>query len=88
MIKPDYSTLHPALRSGMERYIENRIEPGSFLKSVLQNDLMKAVGRADSEQMAHLAQTCLWVYNMAPGDCWGSPARVQAWLDAASIADT
>lgn len=56
-------------------------EPGSFLMSVLTNDLMGAAGRADSENRKHLAEIATWVCHNAPYGSWGTGDAVQGWLN-------
>lgn len=53
--------------------------PGEFLQAVLRNDLKEAVGRADPENLVALPAYIGFLYNEAPGACWGSPEKVQAW---------
>lgn len=65
---------------GLIRYIEHRIEPGSFLHSVLENDLKEACARADSINRRKLFEYVEWLYNEAPHECWGSPEKVSKWL--------
>lgn len=76
----DYAGLPERLRGGMQRYIEDRIEPGSFLLAVLENDLRWACTNADDVNRHLLYDIVRWLYNNAPGSCWGSPEKVEAWL--------
>jgi hypothetical protein len=66
--------------SGIERYIHERIEPGGFLRAVLENDLVQALGRADAANREALFDIVEYLYNHAPAKCWGSPERVAAWI--------
>ncbi len=68
-------------RGALERYVFDHLEPGGFLTSVLSNDLMGAVGRADSQNVMALKEICSFIYNEIPSDCWGSPKKVANWLD-------
>jgi hypothetical protein len=78
---PDYSKLIPEHNRGaMERYVEDRCQPGSFLTAVLSNDLVGAVSCADSMNTVHLVDVVKWVYNELPGLCWGSREKVRKWL--------
>lgn len=77
----DYSELPEHMRGAMQRYMEHGIEPGSFLMSVLSNDFMGAVGRADSTNKHRLADYATWLYNFAPPASFGSPAKVDAWVE-------
>ena len=71
---PDY------MHDSYIRYLLHGIEPGSFLLAVLINDLREAVARADRANQAALANHVRFLYNHAPGNCWGSPERVREWL--------
>ena len=64
----------------IERYIVRGIPPGSFLTAVLSNDLKGAFINADEVNTDNMRQWVQFLYNYAPGDCWGSPERVEAWL--------
>lgn len=52
---------------------------GDFVRAVLSNDLVEAVGRADAESMAALKAIVQYVYCELPSVCWGSPEKVKAW---------
>ena len=68
------------MRGAMQRYIENRIPPGSFLTAVLANDLMHALRCADDINSRRLRDYGMWLANYAPPACYGSPEAVRAWL--------
>jgi len=78
----DYSELPEHMQGAMQRYMENGIEPGSFLMAVLSNDFMGAVGRADSTNRLNLAAYASWLYNCAPPASFGSRENVEAWIDS------
>ena len=67
---------------GLRRYADHGIPPGDFLRAVLENNLMEAVGRADYENRLYLYEICDYIYNEMPFNCHGSPENVRAWLDA------
>ena len=58
-------------RGALERYITHGIIPGDFLISVLTNDLMGAISRADHDNSQCLRDIAAWIYMRAPGHCWG-----------------
>jgi hypothetical protein len=60
-------------------WVGRAYDPGSFLAAVLRNDLVNAVCLADDENAAALKDIVLYVYNVLPGSCWGTPAKVDAW---------
>ena len=74
------STHHQNLIDSLNRYAEDRIETGSFLRAVLENDLASSIGRADHESLGLLPDLVSYVYNNLPSDCWGSAAKVEIWL--------
>lgn len=65
---------------GLTRYVEDRVAPGGFLMAVLENDLLRACGAADEENMANLPAYTAYLYNRVPSSCHGSPEKVKAWL--------
>ena len=67
--------------NSLNRYVEHRIMPGGFLTAVLCNDLVGAVGRADSENLAALPEIVRHVYNELPSTCWGNKEAVWSWLE-------
>lgn len=69
------------MHGGLKRYIEMGIEPGGFLMAVLENDLKTAVGQAYHINMTKLPDYARFLYNYAPSTCWGSEAKVAAWID-------
>ena len=77
----DYELLPQSLRSGMRRYIEDGVIPGGFLVAVLSDSLSDAMGRADEANRKRLYDIVSFIYNEAPGDCWGSRAKVTAWVE-------
>jgi hypothetical protein len=66
----------------LTRYVEHGIPPGSFLCAVLENNLVRAVGRADRENLAALPEIVKYIYNELPSTCWGSPARVNEYIES------
>lgn len=71
--------LPPHLRDGMERWIEQGITPGSFLRAVLRNDLKEAVLRADEVSFASLSLIIRWLIIYAPEGSYGSDKVFSQW---------
>lgn len=67
-------------KAALDRYINHRLAPGSFLTCVLSNDLFGAVGQADSENAVALADIVKHIYNEVPSNAWGSRDAVRNWL--------
>lgn len=68
------------IKASLQRYVEHHIEPGGFLRAVLENDLFTAVGKADYINIHKLHEICVYIYNVLPITCWGSPEKVEEWL--------
>jgi hypothetical protein len=64
---------------GLQLYIEKGIMPGSFLQSLLANDFVKAVTRADSANSELMREWALFLLNELPPECWGSWQIVRTW---------
>lgn len=60
----------------LEEYARTGCDVGGFLTACLENDLCKAVGKADGQNIDRLAAICCFLYNELPNGCWGSPAAV------------
>ena len=74
-------TIRPDMMAAIQRYVVDRLPPGDFLTAVICNDLKEAVGRADDDNLANLVAFVSYFYNEAPSSCWGSKAKMDAWLD-------
>lgn len=86
----DYSALPEWAREGMKLYVEEHVEPGGGLRACLRNDLREAVGRVWDRMPETAQDLCLlvsWLYNEAPGTCWGSKEKVDAWLARRAFVD-
>jgi len=69
------------IRESLELYAKKRIPTGSFLRSVLENNLMESFGRADEQNIEDMHEIVTYVYNVLPAECHGSPEKVMAWLN-------
>jgi hypothetical protein len=72
--------------SKLRAWVDHAEPIGGFLRAVLENNLKEACGRADSSNLANLPAFVSWLYNEAPSDCWGSPAKVAAWEKLGGLA--
>lgn len=82
IIKPStYSNglLPPHLRDGVERWVEQGITPGSFLRAVIRNDLYQAVLRADEVSLEALPNIMRWFIAHAPEGSYGSDKVFSQW---------
>ncbi len=75
-----YAMLPEHMQSGARRYVEQGLPPGSFLRSVLENNLVAAASNGDSINQQALFVWATWLYSEAPGSCWGNQKAVQDWI--------
>jgi hypothetical protein len=68
-------------QQALEDFIFRGFEPGSFLMSVLGNDLMGAASRSDYANRPNLSSIALWVMHNAPTNCWGDFKIVMDWVN-------
>lgn len=72
-------------RDGLELYFFDQCEPGGFLTAVLENNLSGAVCKADLDNLKNLPGIVAFLYNHCPSRGFGSPARVEDWLNPREI---
>lgn len=75
-----YERIPRSTLDSLQRYVEQGIPTGDFLRAVLSNDLMEALGRADEFNRAAIFEICQYIYNEMPHSSHGSPEQVTAWL--------
>ena len=65
----------------LERYVNDRVQTGSFLRAALENDFKKAATKCDHININCLTALALCITNELPTACHGSPDKVAAWLN-------
>lgn len=73
--------MNPTTKEGIDRFAKYGQRPGDFLYAVLTNNLTKSFGRADLENRHDMFEIVSYCYNDIPGECWGNPDKVQAWMN-------
>lgn len=76
----NYTKLPESLREGVKLYIEQGIPVGDFLQAVIENNLIEAVGHADSQNIRILKDIVLFFYWEVPSICWGSKEKYEEWI--------
>jgi len=69
------------VKETLERYVNDRCPTGGFLHAVLSNDLTEACARADMRNQRQLPEIVTYIYNNIPSISWGSPEKVEKWLN-------
>ena len=75
-----YAILPEHGRTGMRRYFEQHINPGGFLRALLNNDLLGSFKRADDINLPRIHDYVTFLYAHAPCDSWGSVESVKKWV--------
>ncbi|MEL6375165.1 MAG: hypothetical protein AAFR04_14495 [Pseudomonadota bacterium] len=75
---PEFAALPQA--DDLRAYIEHGTPTNHFLTALLSNDLLATFGRADARSKAAIDDYVLWLRSYAPGHCYGSAERVEAWI--------
>ncbi len=65
----------------IDEYVKGKVPPGNFLYAVLTNNLAETVCRADETNLRFIKDIVLYVYNNIPSVCWGTPEKVEEWLN-------
>jgi len=65
---------------GINRYVNHRLAPGSFVEAVLSNDLRGALLAADEDSLRGLRDIMLYVHREVPSTCCGSREKVETFL--------
>ena len=68
---------------GIKLYVTKRIQTGSFLQAVLENNLVYSMFYADAISANSIQSIAKLIYNHVPSKCWGSKEKVEAWLRGA-----
>lgn len=63
-------------------WVDRGVLYSDFLRAVVENDLMRAVSKADLANRRILSNYTMWIYNMAPEGCHGSREKTKAWHEA------
>lgn len=77
-----YARIPEHMQEGARDYVERGVAPGDFLAAVLSNDLVGAFSRSDHINAEAMHDWVRWLWNEAPRECWGSPAKVATWIAA------
>lgn len=79
---PDPDKCPDNIAESILNYVEHGWQPGSFVTSVLCNDLTGAVGNADHNNLWKIPHIVAWCYQKLPHHLWGSLEKVTAHLCA------
>lgn len=76
----DHHRVPQVILDGIKRWVDDGIQPGGFLTSVLRNDKMSIVAcLADEINALNIVKIYRYLINKCPHECWGSEAKMIAW---------
>ena len=75
----DFTGLPEDLHAGYAMWWLFATPAGSFLQAVIENDFMRAVVKADADNLAKLREIACWFYNEADPNCTGKNAA--KWIE-------
>lgn len=61
-------------------YVDDRKQPGMFLKFALLNCLIPSVGAASMKELAAIKEIAQLIYNYMPTNCWGTSQAIENHL--------
>lgn len=68
------------IKKSLDMYRLHHRPTGGFLYAVLTNDFMKAIGKADGENIRCLREIRDYILTNMPSRAYGNKERVEAWL--------
>ena len=69
----------------VERWVIDHQACGSFFTLLVSNDLFGAFMTADDFNLFVMQAWVKLMYNEFPSEAWGSPEKVQAWINAGEV---
>jgi len=71
------------IRIALAHYVVHGRRVGGFLTAVLENNLLKALTRADDTNFKKIGAIVAYVANRIPQACWGDSATYLGWVGGA-----
>ena len=76
----NYNKIPQRTIDAINRYVNQKIETGAFLRAVLTNDLEKTILYADGENINVIPEIVSYIRNNIPYLSYGSEEIVNKWL--------
>lgn len=68
------------VKSMFDDYVKNGKLSSSFMRAVLENDLLNSVINVDDSNSQNIRNIVIFAHMEIPSVCWGSPDKVIAWM--------
>lgn len=76
----DYPPIDKLVVRQIFDYVVHGVPPGSFVRAVLENNLVGAIFSADEDNLSNIAHIAHFVYWAIPAASWGGRASVNEWI--------
>lgn len=81
----EYFNLQEHVKREIDRFVEEGVIPGSFVKSVIINDLFGACVNDNSFTRRGLYDTVMYLHKNSPEKCWGSEGNFWNWIEGGGL---
>lgn len=78
----EYDAIPERTLNDIRKYVEKHEPVGHFLTGIFKNDLFITCVFVDDINKPVLWLIVKFVFNRCPPKCWGTPEKVEAWLNA------
>lgn len=82
LAKANWYLIPSHMHEGVKNYALEGIQPGGFLRAVLENDLFSAASRADAKNIEKLGNWAIFIHCYLPANSYGSQQRVDDWINS------
>jgi hypothetical protein len=79
------SHVSPVMIETLVRHVVHGTPTGSFLQSVLENNLVESFGRADEQNLAAMRYWAITIGLDMPAGSWGSRENVAQWCESGGL---
>jgi len=80
-----YYNLQEHIKKEIDRFVEDGIIPGSFVKSVIMNDLFGSCVNDNSFTRRGLYDTAMYLHENSPVECRGSEGKFYNWVEGGGL---
>tara|TARA_R110000824_G_scaffold401717_1_gene614102 strand:+ start:2402 stop:2767 length:366 start_codon:yes stop_codon:yes gene_type:complete len=86
--RSEYHDVPASVLAAIDRWVQYRDYPGSFVTRLLCNDLVGTIRAADPQSLAALPAILRYVHNEVPTLAWGGVAKFTSWGSDTAATDT
>ena len=80
-----YYNLQKHVKEEVDRFVSEGLVPGSFVKSIIMNDLLGACVNDNSLTRRGLYDTVMYLHENSPEKCRGSEGKFWNWIEGGGL---